>query len=207
VGTWILIAYSILAAIWLVLGLRFGDSIAIPIIALAALAGALTACYSGFLFGQAKGRDLWQSPLFLWHLLVQALVAGAASIILLVALDGYAHIGDTADGGQAIIRASNLLLVAAIILNALMILGELLLTPVSADARYAAEVMIRGRMRGQFWLGAIGAGTLLPAGLLFYMLAGGVYLPFEVLAAALVLFGLLIFEKVWITAGQAPPLS
>jgi hypothetical protein len=39
------------------------------------------------------------------------------------------------------------------------------------------------------------------------MLAGGVYLPFEVLAAALVLFGLLIFEKVWITAGQAPPLS
>jgi hypothetical protein len=66
---------------------------------------------------------------------------------------------------------------------------------------------MRGRLRASFWLGAIGAGTLLPAGLLFYMLAGGVYLPIEVLAAALALFGLLIFEKVWITAGQAPPLS
>jgi hypothetical protein len=37
-----------------------------------------TAVYTAFLFGQAKGRDLWQSPLLGPHLLVQALVAGAA---------------------------------------------------------------------------------------------------------------------------------
>src|SRR5262249_17918293 len=34
--------------------------------------------YTAFLFGQAKGRDLWQSPLLAPHLVVQALLAGAA---------------------------------------------------------------------------------------------------------------------------------
>jgi hypothetical protein len=37
-----------------------------------------TAVYTAFLFGQAKGRDLWQSPLAAPHLVVQAVVAGAA---------------------------------------------------------------------------------------------------------------------------------
>ena len=36
------------------------------------------AIYTAFLFGQAKGRDLWQSPLLAPHLVVQALLAGAA---------------------------------------------------------------------------------------------------------------------------------
>ena len=36
------------------------------------------ACYTAFLFGQAEGRDLWQSPLLPVHLVVQAVMAGAA---------------------------------------------------------------------------------------------------------------------------------
>ena len=47
-------------------------------IVVAVLLAAGTALYTAFLFGQAKGRDLWQSQLFAPHLLVQALVAGAA---------------------------------------------------------------------------------------------------------------------------------
>ena len=43
-----------------------------------ALLAAGTAVYTAFLFGQAKGRDLWQSPLLAPHLVVQALCAGAA---------------------------------------------------------------------------------------------------------------------------------
>jgi len=42
------------------------------------LFAALTALYTAFLFGQSKGRDLWQSPLLGPHLVVQALLAGAA---------------------------------------------------------------------------------------------------------------------------------
>jgi hypothetical protein len=45
---------------------------------LTALLALATAVYTAFLFGQAKGRDLWQSPLLGPHLAVQALVAGAA---------------------------------------------------------------------------------------------------------------------------------
>src|SRR5262249_22977584 len=42
------------------------------------LLAAATALYTAFLFGQAKGRDLWQSALLGPHLIVQALTAGSA---------------------------------------------------------------------------------------------------------------------------------
>jgi Fe-S-cluster-containing dehydrogenase component/formate-dependent nitrite reductase membrane component NrfD len=54
-----------------------------------ALAGAplavMTAVYTGYLFAQAKARDLWQSPLLAPHLLVQAVLAGAAALLLVSA--------------------------------------------------------------------------------------------------------------------------
>lgn len=207
-GTWILILYSMLAAVWLGCGAAFTGPVRPPIIAAAAIAGAFSAGYSAFLFAQAKGRDLWQSPLFLWHLLVQAIVAGAAIIALLAVLDGYPHIADAADGGRGIVRASNFLLFGGVVLSMLMVLGELLLTPFSADAHYAADMILRGRLRNMFWLGVVALGTGAPAGLLLYALAAdAASAPLEVLAAVLSLAGLLIFEKVWIIAGQAAPLS
>jgi formate-dependent nitrite reductase membrane component NrfD len=208
VGTWILILYSILAALWLGCGIASPGSVRLPIIIAAAIAGAFSAGYSAFLFAQAKGRDLWQSPLFLWHLLVQAIVAGAAIIVLLAVLDGYPNIADAADGGRGIIWASNFLLIGGVVLSTLMVLGELLLTPFSTDAQYAAEMILRGRLRNMFWLGVVALGTGASAGLLLYVLAAdAVSVPLEVLAAVLSLAGLLIFEGVWIIAGQAPPLS
>ncbi|HSD78070.1 MAG TPA: 4Fe-4S dicluster domain-containing protein, partial [Solirubrobacteraceae bacterium] len=43
--------------------------------------GALTAVYTGYLFAQARARDLWQDPLLVPHLLVQAAVLGAAALL------------------------------------------------------------------------------------------------------------------------------
>jgi Fe-S-cluster-containing dehydrogenase component/formate-dependent nitrite reductase membrane component NrfD len=207
-GTWILILYSILAAVWLGFGTLLNGRLRPPIIAAAAIAGAFSAGYSAFLFAQAKGRDLWQSPLFLWHLLVQAIVAGAAIVILLAVFDGYPRIDDATDGGRVIVRVSNLLLAGGVILSMLMVLGELLLTPFSADVHYAAEMIMRGRLRNMFWLGVVGLGTAVPTGLLLYSLATDTAsVPLEVIAAVLSLAGLLIFEKIWIVAGQAAPLS
>lgn len=208
VGTWILIAYSILAAIWLGLGVAVNGPMPPPIVAASAGAGVCTAGYSAFLFAQAKGRDLWQSPLFLWHLLMQAIVAGAATMILLAIADGYPHSAGAIDGGRDIVRLSNLLLLIGVTLSLLMILAELTLTPLSADMHYAAQVILRGRLRDMFWFGVVGLGSIAPAGILLYTIAAGVISPsFEVLTAILSLGGLLIFEKVWIDAGQAPPLS
>ncbi len=41
-------------------------------------AAVATAVYTGYLFGQAKACDLWQSALLVPHLLVQAVLLGAA---------------------------------------------------------------------------------------------------------------------------------
>ena len=207
-GTWILILYSILTAAWLGCGAAFTGPVRLPIIVVAASAGACSAGYSAFLFAQAKGRDLWQSPLFLWHLLVQAIVAGAATMVLLAVVDGYPHIADATDGGLGVMRASNLLLVAGLMLSMFMVLGELLLTPFSADVHYAAEMILHGRLRNLFWFGVVALGTVASAGLLLYALVAGAFsVPLEVLAAVLSLAGLLVFERVWIIAGQAAPLS
>src|SRR4029450_5210022 len=50
----------------------------VPVILLALAAAG----YSAFLFGQAEGRDFWQSPMVLPHLVVAALVAGSAVLLL-----------------------------------------------------------------------------------------------------------------------------
>jgi Fe-S-cluster-containing dehydrogenase component/formate-dependent nitrite reductase membrane component NrfD len=206
-GTWILILYSILAALWLGFGVLSGPLRPLLVVA-AAIAGAASAGYSAFLFAQAKGRDLWQSPLFLWHLLVQAIIAGAAIVLLLAILDGYPHIADAGDGGRRVIQTCNFLLLSGVVLSMLMVLSELLLTPLSADAHYAAQMILRGNLRKMFWIGVVAIGTAAPAGLLLYAIAAdAAVVPLEVIAAVLSLGGLLIFEKVWIVAGQAAPLS
>src|SRR5262249_59350151 len=64
-GAFILLAYGVVALAWLVVG-SGGDigglrALALPAVLLAAAAAG----YSAFLFGQAEGRDFWQSPLVL----------------------------------------------------------------------------------------------------------------------------------------------
>ena len=44
-------------------------------------AGVMAAVYTAYLFAQAKARDLWQSPLLAPHLLVQAILLGAAVML------------------------------------------------------------------------------------------------------------------------------
>jgi len=81
-GTWILVAYGALGIAWL--GAAHGGSVgtlrllAIPTLLFAAGATG----YSAFLFGQAEGRDFWQSPLLLPQLLIAALAAGAAALLV-----------------------------------------------------------------------------------------------------------------------------
>ena len=68
-------AYSLASVIWLAYGTGTGS---VPgwVVAACAFLGIGSAGYSAFLFAQAKGRDLWQSPLFFWHLVAQAVTAG-----------------------------------------------------------------------------------------------------------------------------------
>ena len=47
------------------------------------LTGILLAVYTAFLFGQAKGRDFWQSPGLALHMLGHSVMAGGAIFALL----------------------------------------------------------------------------------------------------------------------------
>src|SRR5260370_40718604 len=67
IGAYILMAFGALCVLWLLCGVLFGEVPGVLVIATAVL-GVASACYSAFLFAQAKGRDLWRAPLFFLHL-------------------------------------------------------------------------------------------------------------------------------------------
>lgn len=194
-GGYILIVYGILAGAWTLLALG-GNAPPGGVILLSGLLAACAAGYSAFLFAQAKGRDLWQSPLFLWHLLVQAVAAGAATLILTGSAFGIS--GDI----LALLRN---MLAAALFLSLVMILGEVSLAHVSEDVKRATDLLKTGPLKGRFWGGAIGLGIVLPLLLLYWPHAdsGALY----ALASMSALAGLWIFEDLWIRAGQSVSLS
>ncbi|MDQ6643602.1 MAG: polysulfide reductase NrfD, partial [Chloroflexota bacterium] len=77
-GGIILAIFGLIEAVWFGAAL-FGISTLLRLLLIpGALFGAAAAGYTAFLFGQAEGRDFWQSPLLLPILLVQATFSGAA---------------------------------------------------------------------------------------------------------------------------------
>jgi Fe-S-cluster-containing dehydrogenase component len=116
-----------------------------PAVVLTALLAAFTALYTAFLFGQAKGRDLWQSSLLAPHLVVQALLAGAALFV------------------PEWLRW-------LLPLNGLLVAGEIWGRHPTEDARRAAHI-IQADLR--FTTGVLAVGHLLPLALLWSSLAFG----------------------------------
>ncbi len=183
-GAVVLVAYGTLLLVHFGLALERGSSGLLALAWLGAPAAAMAAIYTAYLFAQAKGRDLWQNPLLPPHLLVQALLAGAAVLLPLAAwLDAAAvpHLTWWLAG----FCAAHLLFVA----------GEVTLTHGTAHAELAVHEMVRGRYRDWFWAGALGVAVGLAA-----PWAGPV-------AGIAALIGLAAFEHAYVQAGQAVPLA
>ena len=66
-----------------------------------------------FLFGQAEGRDLWQSPLLFWHLLVQAGMVGAGALAVALPFTDVEP-----DGGALVVRTLALATAAHVVVLA-----------------------------------------------------------------------------------------
>jgi Fe-S-cluster-containing dehydrogenase component/formate-dependent nitrite reductase membrane component NrfD len=194
IGAYILMAFGALCVLWLLCGVLLAEVPGVLMIATAVL-GVASACYSAFLFAQAKGRDLWQSPLFFWHLLVQAFIAGSA-VWLLAALYSRPRIG----------WPSHVLLLFFLALSLCMTLAELALPHANEDVRLAKSNLIRGHLKSRFWTLAIGAGLALPI-LLLSSFTAPVKTPVMAAAAILALAGVWWFEDLWVKAGQSVPLS
>jgi Fe-S-cluster-containing dehydrogenase component len=74
-GAYILSAFSLAGGLWFLAELLGQRGIVWILLWPTVLLGLATAGYSAFLFGQAEGRDFWQSPLLLPHLLGAAVLA------------------------------------------------------------------------------------------------------------------------------------
>jgi Fe-S-cluster-containing dehydrogenase component/formate-dependent nitrite reductase membrane component NrfD len=197
IGAYILIVYGGAAFLWLAAAAFTG--LPPPLLVwIGALLAICAAAYTGYLFAQARGRDLWQSPLFTWHLIVQALVAGASA--LLIAGIAIAPAAET-------IRALAGVLAIALVLSAAMILGEITLAPSGEDVHRAIALLTRGALSTRFFGGAMALGIAAPLVLLAISARVGFSPALDALASAAALAGLWHFESVWIEAGQSVPLS
>lgn len=77
-GTWILMGFGLLTTLSLALRL-FDMPAAADVVRWANVPLAVFASgYTAFLFAQCKGRDLWLEKGLFWHLILQALLSGAA---------------------------------------------------------------------------------------------------------------------------------
>jgi Fe-S-cluster-containing dehydrogenase component/formate-dependent nitrite reductase membrane component NrfD len=195
-GAFVLTGFSAVAGLWF-LGHLLGVSLLThPVVTwLGVLLAVLSAVYTAFLFAQAEGRDLWQSPLVPWHLFVQGVMAGAAILILLAPLFSVPH------GALNVLRwtlAGSLLANLAITLG-----GEFAVPHASAVAAAAAHLITHGPYRRLYW-GSNLLGLALP--FLLVILGGTQPLALAV-AALLALAGLLAYEWAFVMAPQEVPNS
>ena len=150
----------------------------------------MTAIYTAYLFAQAKARDLWQSPLLPPHLLVQALLAGSATLILLNP-DGLGPDG-LGVGAVWILKAS-------LAVHLILALGEVSMPHPTAHAALAARNMTRGAYAAFYW-----GGIVLTAASLLLVGTSDTIGAFGALAG---LAGLFLHEHAYVQAGQSVPLA
>lgn len=210
-GAWILMGYGACLSAWL--GIAWLDAWPTGLArnafaAVTGLLGMLTAGYTAFLFAQAKGRPLWMMRGLFTHLVVQALVAGAACVLLAYRVPGLREGLDPAHVGVALLA-----LALGVIANLLHAFTKGQRAPHGREREYelAVELIERGPYaRRHRWLGlALGAAAPLALLALAYALgAGHAASPWLQSAAALAAcVGLYAEKDVLVRAGQALPIS
>jgi Fe-S-cluster-containing dehydrogenase component/formate-dependent nitrite reductase membrane component NrfD len=193
-GGYVLMVFALLLIVWLAQIFTLG-TVSRFVVWPAALFAIASAGYSAFLFAQARGREFWQSPLLFWHLIVQSIAAGAAALTLL---------GTVVGVSLPLFVSLSQLMVISLLASLAMIMGELFMKHGADEAIRAGTLLARGPLAKPFWLCAIGCGIVVPIVLVLW--PANSLIP-NIVAAALVLFGLWYYEHLWVKAGQALPLS
>src|SRR5210317_2207189 len=106
-----------------------------------AIFALILAVYTAFLFAQAKGRDFWQSPALVLHMLIHSLMAGGASFAIIglftgLESDWFAY--------------TKTIMLVSIVANLLTMLVELTLTHPTSEARQTVDMIIKGRYKNNF---------------------------------------------------------
>ena len=156
----------------------------------------LTTGYTGFLFAQGLARDLWQGPQSTIDLFAQAIVEGAAVLLLASMIPGA--------GDPRFTRLLGITLIVSMLVHVALIVFENLLASVGTrHHQLATNAIRRGAFAQLFWGGAIGvAAASVVVAALFSRVPGG-----PGIAAVLALAGSFAWEYIWVEAGQSVPLS
>jgi Fe-S-cluster-containing dehydrogenase component len=198
-GSVIITAYGGFLALWTILalcGIKFGGFWGGTLLAFTAVTGLLTAIYTAWLFGQAKGRVLWLKRGLTIHLAAQALVAGGG---FLLALHWAVDLPQGAT--EQIARALTLGLVG----HAACTLLEGRAAPKGRAIEYqrAVRLITDGPYAKRHWWLGVTVGIVVP-------LVGLIALQHPTLWAlcgVAALIGLWTEEDIYIKAGQALPIS
>ncbi|HYW73281.1 MAG TPA: 4Fe-4S dicluster domain-containing protein [Pyrinomonadaceae bacterium] len=221
-GAFIIAGYSMVLAIQFIAAILFTRSLGpsenpftpgtiwwMRLMLLLTIAGlplaALSAVYTGYLFAQAKARDMWQNPLLPPHLLVQSALLGSAVLLpsaYFFQLDALVAT-----------RPLMIVLTLATVIHLLMVWGEVSLVHPTSHARLAVWEMKHGRYRNYFRAGLLLsalAGLLLlyalylwsPHLVKFQWIAG-----LDIAGSALALLGMMLYEHAYVQAGQSVPLA
>ena len=204
--SWLVKGAFVIAGYTLVLAIHFVASwlgefsvhrwLMIPGLPLAVMA----AIYTAYLFAQAKGRDMWQNPLLPPHLLVQAMLLGAAALLPFAV-----YLEPVTELNRGVVQPLLWILAVSSLMHVLMIWGEVSLTHATAHARLAVWEMVHGRYRNDFWIGFVLSilGGLLPALALLDVVSSSLGIG----AAPVALVGLMLYENAYVQAGQSVPLA
>ena len=198
-GAYILGIFGMIEAGWFLFALLNFSSGLYWLLIPALLFGAGAAGYTAFLFGQAEGRDFWQSPLLLPVLLAQAVLAGSSALGLL---------SWTLGGGSAVAFMLTLILLVALALHGVLVMIEVFGPHANSHVAAAAHYMVRGPLQYTFWGPFFAIGTLIPLLLLVIGLFAPAAQPALLgIAGLFALVGLFAYERCFVLAGQAVPLS
>ena len=164
-----------------------------------ASAAFLAASYTGWLFAQSKGRVLWMRRGFWFHLLIQAFLAGSATLLLTSPFLGLS-------AGQ--IGTLGTVLILSLGAHLLYVLFESRWAPPGREVEYERVLALieSGPYASRHRWGGVVLGVMAPILMLILAptLTADLLVP---IAAALALIGLWIEEDIFVRAGQALPIS
>lgn len=192
-GGYTITVFGLLVTIWAAVTLFEWTVPEKPLLWVTAGFAVLLAVYTAFLFSQAKGRDFWQSPMLVLHMLVHSFMAGSAVFIILSSL-------------SEMMNWQNLLpsiLLIALLVNLFTLIAEITVSHPTTAAKTTVKMITHGRYSRSFWLGTVLLGNILPLVLLVFS-PGTIGL---IIASILVLLGIYITEKIWVEAPQRVPLA
>jgi len=197
-GTWFIAANGLLLGLWVLAGLAGAEGLMEALLWPAVLSGILASIYTGFFFAQASARDLWKGSENTLGIAAQSGLKGAAALLFLAALL------PIREREEAVIALGGVLAVL-VLLHTCILAFSVLAHRFGAPAHERAiELLVRGPFRRDFWGGAILLGCALPLLLLYWRGLGGWG---SVAAGLLALAGSYFWDRAWVRAGQAVPLS